>query len=99
MRLISYDIELVSQSGSVSPKYCEGIILENVGDVDATLNGVPFPAGSITRNFDNNHPGDVIKNAFALVFKSGTLGTNPLVAVTRKYVAPIPANEECNYKR
>lgn len=97
MRAITYDIELKAESTAVQAKKANGIIFKNIGDVDASINGIPLPAGTTNDDFARNHPGDVIVNAFQLVFKTGTLGSNQSVAVIRVMTNEIPKSEECNH--
>jgi hypothetical protein len=98
MRGITYDIELKAATTSVQAKTANGIIFKNIGDVDATVNGIPLPIGDTNDDFARNHPGDVILNAFQLAFKTGTLGTNPSVAVIRIMANEISKSEECKFK-
>lgn len=99
MKLITFDIDNYSDNTAVYPQFCNGLIFRNMGDVDATINGIPLPAGSVNDDFNNNFPGDVMKNEFRLVFEPTSIGTNPFVSVIRKFEDTIAKELECNYKR
>ena len=99
MRLATFDIEDIAQSGAVYTKKCNGIIFINSGDVDATISDIPLLVGQTIDAFSKSFPEDVLKNTFDLKFKQGTIGTNPSVKVVRKFYTPIAPNEECKYKR
>lgn len=99
MRAVTFDIENFSVNASIQSKNCNGIIFRNTGDVDATINGIPLPAGEKNDDMFFNQPGDVIANMFRLSFRPATLGVNPNISVVRKFSEAVPAVEECNFKR
>lgn len=98
-RLVSYDIEQYAGNTSVFSKRCNGIIFRNGGDVDASINGIPLPAGEFNDDFANNHPGDIITNNFQLAFKPGVSGTNKLVSVIRIFKVIEPTAPNCDLKK
>jgi len=98
MRKINYDIDSKSENSPIYPRNCNGIIFKNTGDVDATINDIPLPAGTTLDDFAKTFPGDVITNQFSLKFLTGTSATNKMVTIIRLMAVDIPKSEECNFK-
>lgn len=97
MRLLSFDIQQKALNGQIYVKDCNGVIFKNTGDVDATINGIPLPAGATNDDFKCGYPGDILQNAFQLNFQTPTIGINPQVIVIRQIANVIPKEEECKY--
>lgn len=97
MKKVNYDIEFIGESGQVQTKNATAIIFRNVGDTDASISGIPLPAGE-TNNLFQCLENEVIQHVFQLKFNTNSLGENKSVVVIRKMVSDIPANEECKFK-